>query len=232
MKLTSYGRREIMLFSTAAGVLCAAVVVMAWVTYWWVLAFGAIPFVLWLWVVSFFRDPQRVPPAGETLLSPADGLVSDITPIDADGPLGCDGLRIGIFMSIFNVHVNRSPCDATVERVEYRKGVFLDARDPAAAERNESANIFMRAEPSGRRLVVRQVAGLVARRIVTDVSEGERVSRGRRIGMIKFSSRLELLVPNEMVAGVLVEIGQKVRAGETPLVQPREENGHGEQSAG
>ncbi|MGC9453470.1 MAG: phosphatidylserine decarboxylase [Phycisphaerae bacterium] len=227
MKLTRYGRRELLLLSTAAGLVCAVVVVLAWATWWWVVAFGSVPLVLWLWVVSFFRDPDRSPPPGDSLLSPADGRVTDITPLDADSPLGCEGTRIGIFMSIFNVHVNRSPCDGTVQRVDYRKGAFLDARDPAAADRNESASIFLRAGDDGPLLVVRQVAGLIARRIVTDVRVGERVSRGGRIGMIKFSSRLELMVPKPMIKQVLVEIGQKVRAGETPLVQPAEgvENG-------
>lgn len=223
MKLTSYGRREVLLLSLAAGLFCAALLALAWATRWWVLAAAAVPFVGWLWVLSFFRDPGRRPPAGEALLSPADGRVSDITPVDSESPLGCPGTRIGIFMSIFDVHVNRSPCDATVERVDYRQGAFLDARDPGAVERNESASIVLRDSLRGHRLIVRQVAGLVARRIVTAVGVGERVSRGGRIGMIKFSSRLELLIPQEMTARVLVEIGQKVRAGETPLVEPSEE---------
>lgn len=223
MKLTPYGRREIVVLSTVAVVVCAAVVVLAAAVSWWLLAAAVVPLVLWAWVLSFFRDPHRSPPAGGALVSPADGRVSDITPIGPEGPLGREGTRIGVFMSIFDVHVNRSPCDAAIERVDYRKGIFLDARNPAAAEKNESATIYMRVGPGGRLIVVRQVAGLVARRIVTDVRAGEQVARGQRIGMIKFSSRLELLVPAEMVGRVLVEVGQRVRAGETPLLAPAEE---------
>jgi phosphatidylserine decarboxylase len=220
MKLTRYGKRDVAALSVAACLLCAGLVAVAWAVSWWVLAATALPLAGWVWVVSFFRDPDREPPPGATLLSPADGRISDITPVGADSPLGREGVRIGVFMSIFDVHVNRSPCDATVVRVDYRKGAFLDARRPEAAERNEAATIVLLRREGEPPLVVRQVAGLIARRIVTDVRPGERVARGRRIGMIKFSSRLELLVPKETLGNVLVDIGQTVRAGETPLAAP------------
>ncbi|MDY6914655.1 MAG: phosphatidylserine decarboxylase, partial [Planctomycetota bacterium] len=144
----------------------------------------------------------------------------DITPVGPESQLRQDGVRIGIFMNICDVHVNRSPCDAMVERIEHCRGVFLDARNPAASERNESATIHMMHVHNGLEhpVVVRQVAGLIARRIVTDLSEGQDISRGQRIGMIKFGSRLEVLVPRGLVGRVCVRHRQRVRAGLTVLL--------------
>ena len=212
--LTRYGRRELAVATAAAA--CAAVV-LGWL--FWPAA--AAPVALWAWVLWFFRDPPReVPDAGGLFVSPADGRVSDITPVGPESPLGLDGVRIGVFMNIFDVHVNRSPCDATVRRIEHCAGAFLDARKPAASERNESATVHMTHVHNGLEypVVVRQVAGLVARRIVTDLSEGQDISRGRRIGMIKFGSRLEVLVPRGLVGRVCVSCGQRVRAGLTVLL--------------
>jgi phosphatidylserine decarboxylase len=169
----------------------------------------------------FFRDPDRQPPGGpELLTSPADGRVTDITPIGAESPLGCPGVKIGIFMSIFDVHVNRSPADARVEHVQHSPGVFLDARNPLSAERNESATIFLSIRQDGNAypLVIRQVAGLIARRIVTDLREGQPLARGQRIGMIKFGSRMEVFVPRDLSPRVLVKVGDHVQAGRTALI--------------
>ena len=199
----------------------ALLVWLAWAVSWWLLAILAAPLAAWGWVLWFFRDPPRdTPPAGELFLSPADGTLSDITPIGPDGELGRNGVKLGIFMSIFDVHVNRSPADARVRAVEHRSGAFLDARDPSAGERNESATIHMTYERGGMEypIVVRQVAGLIARRIITDLTEGQTLRRGERIGMIKFGSRVELLLPDELVGEVRVEVGRHVRAGETVLV--------------
>jgi len=186
----------------------------------------ALPIALWLEVLWFFRDPDRIAPKGDGLLiSPADGHVADITNVGADSPLGCDGVKIGIFMNVFDVHVNRSPAAARVVGCEHLAGAFLDARDPAAAARNESATIHLACaggadDQAEYPLVVRQIAGLIARRIVTDVTEGRRLSRGERIGMIKFGSRVELFAPRERVGRVAVEVGQRVLAGATVLVHP------------
>lgn len=190
-------------------------------------AFGllaVIPAVAWLWVIWFFRDPERSAPPGEHLfVSPADGLVSDITNVGRSSPLGCDGIKIGVFMNVFNVHVNRCPAAARVQRVEHLDGLFLDVRDPLAAERNESATIYLTHSSGGRDypLVVRQIAGLIARRIVTDLREGESIPRSGRIGMIKFGSRLELLVPDELVSKICVRIGEKVFAGQSVLIEAK-----------
>lgn len=206
--LAKYGLRELAVFG---GLLLAATLASA--IYWWYPAplLGA----LFVFVVAFFRDPQRrVPQEPGLLVAPADGRVTEVT--EADSP-GGRVIRIGIFMSLTSVHVNRSPCRGRVESVQHRPGLFLNALDPASSTENESATLTLDdAEDRGVRIVVRQVAGLIARRIVTAVTEGEMLERGQRIGMIKFGSRAEVHVP----AGgfeVMVKIGQAVKAGETIL---------------
>jgi phosphatidylserine decarboxylase len=190
------------------------------------LALAALPIALWVYVLAFFRDPDRRIPDGPGLMvSPADGRVADITRVGPDSPLGRDGVKIGVFMSVFNCHVNRSPVDGTIESIEHTVGSFLDVRKAEAIERNEAATIRMTCRRGGVEypLLVRQIAGLVARRIVTDLVEGQAVRRGRRIGMIKFGSRLELWAPAELVGAVLVREGQVVRAGQSVLLaEPRE----------
>ena len=230
MRLTKYGRREWAAATAVAAVGCAVLAVMAWRMGWLcLLPVGAIVPV-WLWVTWFFRDPDRPPPDEEgAFVRPADGIVADITPLGPDSALGTDGLQIGVFMSIFNVHVNRCPCDARVVYVTHRPGAFLAARKPDASSRNESTTIRLAcANAAGEHtIVVRQVAGLIARRIVTDLDHGQDVRRGERFGMIKFGSRLELLLPNELVGDVRVRVGEKVAAGRTVLAAAPKEPGRG-----
>ena len=219
--LTRYGRREIFGATAATILLCAGIAAVAcWVSPWAAVA-EVLPAAVYAWVLAFFRDPERTPPAGEHLLvSPADGRVADITQVGPDSLLGLNGVKVGVFMNVFNVHVNRIPATGSIERVEHRPGAFLDVRDPMASERNESTTITMTHERDGAEypIVFRQIAGLVARRIVTDLTKGQSVSRGERMGMIKFGSRLELFVPAELVGEVRVSIGEFVRAGETVLI--------------
>ncbi len=218
--LTPYGRKELgmatALFLLLAGGLCALTV--------WLSPLFAVslvpPVLVWGWAVSFFRDPDRTPPTGEGLfVSAADGRVSDITPLGREGPLGIPSVRIGVFMSVFNVHVNRSPERLRVDRVERNPGVFLDARHVSAPERNESVTVFGTYRWGGREypIAVRQVAGKVARRIVTDLEPPQELERGERFGMIKFGSRLELHLPESLAAEIRVRVGQIARAGETVL---------------
>jgi phosphatidylserine decarboxylase len=177
-------------------------------------------------VLWFFRDPERTTDgAPGAFISPADGRVAEITPVGPEGPLGRDGLRIGVFMNIFSVHVNRSPCDAVVEKAEHHAGAFLDARLPEAAWKNEHATIHLAVRRDGRDwpVVVRQVAGKVARRIVTDLRPGQQLQRGERFGMIKFGSYLELTVPRELAGEVRVRLGEQVYAGRTVLIAPAAE---------
>jgi phosphatidylserine decarboxylase len=221
LKLARQGRREILLGSLLLLAACAVSIVLFW-------PLAVVPLALWLWVLWFFRDPDRpAPQMSAGLVSPADGHISDITPIGPESELGRPGVRIGIFMSVFDVHVNRSPAPARVESVVHRKGAFLDARDPQASERNESATIRLTCNRAGvdYPLVVRQVAGLLARRIVTELAPGQSLLRGQRIGMIKFGSRVEVLAPPELAGKIFVELGQKVLAGQTVLAAGMSEPG-------
>jgi phosphatidylserine decarboxylase len=171
-----------------------------------------------LWCAYFFRDPQRVTPVRDGIVvAPADGRVSRLAnavpPKELD--LGERALpRISIFMSVFDCHVNRSPLDGRIERIVYRAGAFLSADLDKASEDNER-NAFVIATGTGQRIAVIQIAGLVARRIVAFVREGEAVGAGQRIGMIRFGSRVDVYLP--MGARVLVAEGQTAIAGETVL---------------
>jgi len=179
---------------------------------------GWLAVVATLWCVYFFRDPPRVTPAREGILvAPADGLVSRVA--DAMPPkeleLGERPLtRISIFMSVFNCHINRSPVAGRIERIVYKAGAFLSADLDKASESNER-NMFVIATGSGTRIGVIQIAGLVARRIVPFVREGEAVAAGQRIGMIRFGSRLDVYLPEG--TRPLVAEGQTAIAGETVL---------------
>jgi len=178
------------------------------------------PTVVYVWLLWFFRDPEVRGPEEEGLfLTPADGIVADITPVGKDSELGCDGVRIGVFMSIFNIHVNRMPCDGRIEEVVHHPGEFLDVRRTEAYERNESTTIRLSHRFRGTvyPVVVRQIAGLIARRIVTCLKPGQELARGQRFGMIRFGSRLELLLPEPLAGNIRVRVGDRARLGETVL---------------
>jgi phosphatidylserine decarboxylase len=176
---------------------------------------------LLLLIVYFFRNPRRAIPRGLGLVvAPADGVVVDVTQVEHDEFLDGPAVRIGIFLSIFNVHINRSPVAAQVIRLVYRPGEFLNALRPESAERNESLWIGLQESAAPyRRLAVRQISGLLARRIVCRLRPGESVDRGEPFGMIKLGSRTELTVPQEEGLTVLACVGQKVEAGETVLAR-------------
>jgi phosphatidylserine decarboxylase len=177
--------------------------------------------VVWVWVISFFRDPRRegVFQAGE-LCAPADGTVTEVTHLDYHDAIGGPATRIGIFLSIFNVHANRAPCAGTVREVTYRPGRFLDARHPDSGSSNESNTLVMDVEaPYDGPVVVRQISGLLARRIICHARVGTTLSRGQRFGMIKFGSRTELIVPESSRADIAVKVGDKVKAGLTVLLR-------------
>jgi len=180
---------------------------------------AAVPFVaLAVFVLSFFRDPERKPPPGEEIaVSPADGTVTDIGEVDEPHFLGGKALRIGIFLSVFNVHVNRAPLAGKVRFVKHEPGLFLDARDPRCKDMNEWNLVGF--EGVRGPFAVRQVTGLVARRIVCPLREGDDMARGQRMGMIKFGSRTELLVPAGSKVKVETAVGRKVKGGETVLLR-------------
>jgi phosphatidylserine decarboxylase len=181
-----------------------------------------------LWVVAFFRDPERIPPQGDALiLCPADGRL--LAPVKAAPPaeLGLGGeerLRLSVFMNVFNVHVNRVPCNGTVTRLAYRPGKFFNASFDKASVHNERMSIRLAAERpkdlaggASREVVFVQIAGLVARRIGCELKEGQTVCRGDRFGIIRFGSRVDVYLPDG--TRVLVKEGQHVRAGETALAE-------------
>ncbi len=222
--LTKYGLPQAAVFPAA---LLLTMILLGWVAYRglaspipiWV-AEGILLIVL-VWVLSFFRDPARTIPEGDDLLlSPADGVIRDIEILENVPGLEGKTLRIGIFLSIFNVHINRVPCAVRIESITYKPGEFRDARDPQATTLNESNDVVMTrlAEPKDR-LMVRQISGAIARRIVCAATEGRDYSAGEPYGMIKFGSRTELYVPTRDSTQTAVSVGQTVRAGETILVR-------------
>jgi len=170
-----------------------------------------VPVLLAAFFLWFFRDPQREIPAGAGLVvSPGDGLVTETVAISTpDGPRQ----RISIFLSVFNVHVNRSPIGGVLSRVQYQKGLYLNAMNPASAERNEQNIVTVRGE--GYEVTFKQIAGLLARRIVFNLKEGDTVERGQRVGLIKFGSRVDVLLPAE--ATLMVKVGERVQGGASVL---------------
>ena len=174
-------------------------------------AWGIAPVVLAAFFLWFFRDPQRTIPAGDGLIvSPGDGLVTETVAINTpEGPRQ----RISIFLSVFDVHVNRSPIGGVLSRVHYQKGQYLNAMNPASAERNEQNVVTVRGE--GFEVTFKQIAGLLARRLVFNHVEGDRVERGQRVGLIKFGSRVDVVIPAE--AALRVKVGERVKGGSSVL---------------
>jgi len=180
-----------------------------------------------LFVAYFFRDPERSgPPDPALVLAPADGKVVEIAEVDEPSVLGGPCRRISIFLSIFDVHVQRAPTDGRVVHRSYRPGGYAVAWKPKASEENEQASLGIEAAP-GARLVVRQIAGLVARRIVTYPREGDGVERGERIGLIRFGSRVDTFLPRAWP--VECRVGERARAGRSVLarIPSRERDGDG-----
>src|SRR5688572_5843178 len=189
-RVTRHGFRE-MLIGTVVLAIVAAGLGYAF----WPLALIVVPVLIWLF--AFFRDPERtLPDEQHAMVSPADGKVSDITNVEFDELLGGPAVRVGIFLSVFNVHVNRAPCDGRVLSISYKRGRFINAmKHGEASEQNESNTVVL-AEPRGDRpvCVVKQIVGLIARRIIFTAEKGDVIHRGQRIGMIKFGSRTELTI--------------------------------------
>lgn len=181
---------------------------------------AVLPFIITLFMFYFFRDPERTIPEGDNIfVSPADGKIIVIRPIQGNliPALPKDTktkfIQISIFMSPLNVHVNRAPCNGTVESVVHTKGRFLSAFKDEASIQNE--NIAMLLNTKHGKILVRQVAGFVARRAVCRVKPGDALIKGQRYGVIKFSSRLDVYLP--VNTGIKVKLGDKVKAGETIL---------------
>jgi len=197
--------------------LLALAILGGWFAWYW----AVVPAVLFLFVLYFFRDPMRkIPTGNDVLVSPADGTIAEITRLEHHEFIGGPAVRIGIFLSIFNVHINRAPAASRVIRLHYSPGAFLNALDPESAIRNENLWIGLEEDAAPhRRLVVRQIAGLIARRIVCNLRSGEHVARGHKFGMIKLGSRTELIFPEEPDLQILATMGQKVLGGSTVLAR-------------
>ncbi len=181
--------------------------------YVWYLAF--LPAVLLCLLLYFFRDPpRRVPTQPGLIVSPADGKITEVAYLDGEEFIGGRAVRISIFLSIFNVHLNRAPLESRVIALRYRPGEFFNAFRSESAERNENTWIALEEEsPPHRRLIVRQISGAIARRIVCNPRPGEVLDRGQKFGMIKFGSRTELILPDTPDLKLEVQVGDRVKAG-------------------
>lgn len=191
------------------GSLIVVAALVAWATgnsVWAVPALLLAAFFLW-----FFRDPERNIPAGDGLIvSPGDGVVTETASISTP-----DGSRhrVSIFLSVFDVHVNRSPIAGVLTKVRYQKGQYLNAMNPLSAERNEQNIVTVRGK--NYEVTFKQIAGLLARRIVFNLAEGAEVERGQRVGLIKFGSRVDVLLPHEAL--IRVKVGERVQGGATVI---------------
>ena len=223
--LTRYGLPEVVVYP--AGLIIVMVILAlfgpAVLPTWAIALIETVLAIILAWALLFFRDPHRdVPQDDSLLLAPADGKVMDVETVEnaefMDGP----ALRVGIFLSLFNTHINRAPCNARVEKIAYRRGKYLAAMNPLAGKVNESNDIgLVRANRD--RLLVRQVSGAVARRIVCAAREGQQLVGGEPFGMIKFGSRTELYLPSSGKIECLVRVGDRVKAGITPVARYSEQ---------
>ncbi len=169
-----------------------------------------------LWVAYFFRDPERTGERGpKVVVAPADGKLILITEIDEPNFIGGKALRLSIFMNVFNVHVNRYPIDGTVKYVHYNKGKFLNAAAEKSSLENEQSSVGIESGPY--RILVRQIAGLIARRIVTYSHMGDAAKQGERMGIIRFGSRVDVFIPTD--SKVRVPLGTMTTAGTTVLAE-------------
>jgi phosphatidylserine decarboxylase len=193
------------------GVPLLLLAVVAYLAQWTILAVVLVCFALF--VFSFFRDPERVIPSDPgAIVSPGDGRVVVVT--DEENA-GRPGKRISIFLAVWNVHVNRAPAAGVITRMEYRPGKFLAAMRERASMENEQ-NVFTLSTDAGE-MVFKQIAGLIARRVVSWKSEGERVARGERIGLVRFGSRVDVWLPKD--AEILVRLGENVKGGSSVLAR-------------
>jgi phosphatidylserine decarboxylase len=204
-------------YAVGVGAAAALAFLIHWEFLGWILA-G-----LTLWVVSFFRDPVRTTPRGEKLIvAPADGLITMIARVPPPELRGAEGLadgeytRVSIFMSVFDVHINRAPISGRVKRIAYVPGKFVNADLDKASEDNERQH-FLVESADGLRVGFTQIAGLVARRILAFVREGDMVEAGQRVGLIRFGSRVDVYLPAGTSPKVL--LGQRAIAGETVLAE-------------
>jgi phosphatidylserine decarboxylase len=217
MKLASYGVKEVVRQTALS---CAVIALVACLSF--ILAakiflvFALIPLTWLFFVFYFFRDPQRSVPTGDdNIVAPADGTIVEIGEEKEAEFVGSPTRKIGIFLSLFSVHVNRSPCSGKVAYMKYTPGRFLSAAKQESSRQNESNSIGLLTQRS--KILLRQIAGVIARRIICELKEGDSLEKGEKFGMIKFGSRTELYIPLEVKFELQVRLGEKVKAGETIL---------------
>ena len=181
---------------------------------------GVILLVITVWVYYFFRDPERFSINDESyLVSPADGLITDISERSGPEELRLENTtytKVSIFMNVFNCHVNRVPISGNVEEIYYKPGKFLNASLDKASEENERNYYKIKSEKNNEEIIIVQIAGLIARRIVCEVEQGQNLHQGDRIGMIRFGSRVDIYFKNKKI---LAKLGQNVVAGESLIAQ-------------
>ncbi len=221
MPLTPLGSKEI---GIAAGVFCLGTIIFLSLFRqsgsWWYLLPVILLAALFGWVLWFFRDPQRVIPAGPGLIvAPADGTITHLDVATEADFIGGKALRCSIFLSIFSVHINRAPAAGRIEFLRFRPGAFHDARNPESLDKNQNQDLGLQTSEPGMpaRMVVRQSTGAIARRIVCPVRTGMELRRGEKYGMIKFGSRTTLFMSPEANIAWKVKVGDRVQAGTTVL---------------
>lgn len=222
MKLTKYGWPQVLIYPAvilAAMFFCLPAGVHL-PTIWVLWIIEIIMAVILLGILSFFRDPNReILRDKNTIIAPADGKITDIELVENDY-MDSKAFRIGIFMNIFNVHINRAPCNVKVLNITYKKGSFKNAAKPNAGRTNEANDLLLvRTDEPKDKIIVRQISGAIARRIVCKTATGQHLTGGQKFGMIKFGSRTELLLPAQKNIDTLVKVGDKVKAGITPLAK-------------
>jgi phosphatidylserine decarboxylase len=218
--LARLGLAEVICVSVAFGSLSAVLVAAAVLVHWGFWIALSVALVLWFQLVFFFRDPERtIPNHPAALLSPADGTITHVGEVDDPDFPGGRAFRISIFLSVFNVHVNRVPRRARVVSLRYIAGSFLDARHPDCPEKNEQLWIDLAEIDTGRLIRLKQISGAIARRIVCWLKPNEHVQAGARFGMIKFGSRTDVLIPASESFEVLARVGDRVKGGSTILLR-------------
>ena len=177
---------------------------------------GFISIIITVWVYYFFRDPERFPINDDTyLVSPADGLITDISERSGPEELRLENTtytKVSVFMNVFNCHVNRIPTSGKIDEIYYKPGKFLNASLDKASEENERNYFKIKSKQNGEEIIIVQIAGLIARRIVCEVEQGQELKQGDRIGMIRFGSRVDIYFKNKKV---LAKLGQNVVSGES-----------------
>jgi len=221
--LTKYGWPQVFVFPAIILAAMAAVSVFASrvLPEWGFYSILGVLAIFLIWTLTFFRDPPRRCTIDEkNLVSPADGKITAIEMIEDDAFIGGEAIRVSIFLSIFNAHINRSPCAAHIVDIQYKRGKKRNAAMADSARTNESNELRMsRLDEPQDKFVVRQISGAIARRIVCKAKKGQKLAGGEKFGMIKFGSRTELCFPRRDDVKILVKVGERVKAGVSILLR-------------